>query len=177
MASTGGQLRQRWNDTAGRLKSLLLRPLTRFPWVRSSKGKVMKLRTEDGAAVIEFALVLPILLILVFGIINFGFALYNKEVITNASREGARAGIIIGNPRPSATQIKNVVTSYLTNVGWNASKATIAVTPAAGATGGASGSDLTVRVDYPYSFLVLPGLIPGFSNSITLSAQTLMKLE
>jgi Flp pilus assembly protein TadG len=137
----------------------------------------MKLRTEEGAAMIEFALVLPILLMLVFGIINFGFALYNKEVITNASREGARYGIIIGDPRPSATQITNVVTSYLTNVGWDASQATINVTPAAGATGGASGSDLTVRVDYPYTFLVLPGLIPGFSSSITLSAQTLMKLE
>jgi Flp pilus assembly protein TadG len=136
----------------------------------------MKLRTDDGAAMIEFALVLPILLLLVFGIIEFGFALYNKEVITNASREGARYGIIIGDPRPTTTQIQNVVTTYLSKmplVGWNASKATVGVTGAQGA----SGSDLTVTVNYQYSFLVLQNLIPGFNKSITLNAQTLMKLE
>jgi Flp pilus assembly protein TadG len=141
----------------------------------------MKLRTEDGAAAIEFALVLPILLLLVFGIIEFGFALYNKEVITNASREGARYGIIMACPtRPTASQIQNVVTTYLSKmplVGWNASKATTTVTGAGAACGTGSGSDLTVMVNYPYSFLVLQNLIPGFNKSITLSAQTLMKLE
>jgi Flp pilus assembly protein TadG len=136
----------------------------------------MKLRTEDGAAAIEFALVLPILLLLVFGIIEFGFALYNKEVITNASREGARYGIIAGDPRPTTAQIQSVVTTYLSKmplVGWNASKATVSVTGAQGA----SGSDLTVTINYQYSFLVLQNLIPGFNKSITLNAQTLMKLE
>jgi Flp pilus assembly protein TadG len=47
-------------------------------------------QAEQGSAVVEFALVLPILLLIVFGIINFGVLLYNQSVITNAAREGAR---------------------------------------------------------------------------------------
>ncbi len=131
-------------------------------------------RTEEaGAVAVEFALVLPILILLVFGIVEFGLALYNKEVITNAGREGARAGIIIGNPRPTTTQITNVVKSYLTSAGWDGTKATINVTGAQGA----SGSNLTVTVSYPYSFVVLPNFITGFGKDITLSAQTVMQLE
>ena len=44
---------------------------------------------QKGAALIEFAIVLPLLLLLVFGAIEFGLLFYNKQVITNASREGA----------------------------------------------------------------------------------------
>jgi Flp pilus assembly protein TadG len=44
----------------------------------------------NGTAVVEFALVLPLLLLLVFGTINFGALMYDQSVITNAAREGAR---------------------------------------------------------------------------------------
>src|SRR5262245_58744247 len=88
----------------------------------------MRYTKEAGSVVVEFALVLPILLLIMFGGVEFGLAMYNKEVITNASREGARAGIVIGTPRPTVTQITNVVKTYLTNTGWDATKATITVT-------------------------------------------------
>ena len=48
------------------------------------------LKANNGSAVVEFAIVLPILLLIVFGIINFGVLMYNQSVITNAAREGAR---------------------------------------------------------------------------------------
>ena len=48
------------------------------------------IRSDSGAAAIEFAIVAPLLFVLLFGIIEFGAILYNKSVITNASREGAR---------------------------------------------------------------------------------------
>ncbi len=54
----------------------------------------MIIRRENGTAAIEFAIILPLLLLLVFGIIEFSLLLYNKAMITNASREGARAGIV-----------------------------------------------------------------------------------
>ena len=143
----------------------------------------MKLRSEDGAALIEFALVLPILLLLVFGIVDFGIALWNREVVTTASREGARFGIIIGDPRPTAAEIKDVVITALTNAGLNACDAScVTLDPPTGAEGGKSGDPLTVRVDYPLSFLVIADFIQGFykktfNKDITLSAQTFMKLE
>src|SRR5712692_6093172 len=94
---------------------------------RSDQMTAMRCTEEAGAVAVEFALVLPILILLVFGSVEFGLALYNKEVITNAGREGARAGIIIGNPRPTATQITTVVQAYLTGAGLNATQATVTV--------------------------------------------------
>jgi Flp pilus assembly protein TadG len=132
----------------------------------------MHLKREEGAAAIEFALLLPLLMLILFGIIEFGLVLYNQEVITNASREGARYGIVIGSPRPTTGQIQGVVNTYLTNAGL-AGSATVSVTGAQGA----SGSDLTVAVVYPYTFLVLPNFAAGLSNNLNLNATTVMKLE
>lgn len=55
--------------------------------------RLAALRRDDaGAAVVEFALVAPVLLVLVFAIIDFGRALYTQNVLTSAVREGARYG-------------------------------------------------------------------------------------
>jgi hypothetical protein len=54
----------------------------------------LETRGQRGAAMIEFALVLPVLLIVLLGTVEFSFLLYNKAMITNASREGARLGIV-----------------------------------------------------------------------------------
>jgi Flp pilus assembly protein TadG len=133
----------------------------------------MHLKREEGAAAIEFALLLPLLMLILFGIIEFGLVFYSQEVITNASREGARYGIVIGSPRPTTGQIQGVVNTYLTNAGLTAGGATVTVTGAQGA----SGSDLTVAVVYPYTFLVLPNFAAGLSDSLNLNATTVMKLE
>jgi Flp pilus assembly protein TadG len=133
----------------------------------------MYLKREEGAAAVEFAILLPLLMMILFGIIEFGLVLYNKEVITNASREGARFGIVIGDPRPAAGQIQGVVNTYLTNAGLNSGNATVSVAGAQGA----SGSDLTVSVTYPYTFLVLPNFATSLTDSLNLSAATVMKLE
>ena len=49
-------------------------------------------RSERGAVAVEFAILLPVFLLLVFGICDFGHAYYMKQLVTNASREGARYG-------------------------------------------------------------------------------------
>jgi len=51
---------------------------------------------ESGAELIEFALVLPLLLLVVLGIIDFGFLFQRYEVVTNAAREGARVAVLPG---------------------------------------------------------------------------------
>ena len=55
------------------------------------------IKNQNGVALVEFGLILPLLILLLFGITEFSLLLYNKQVITNAAREGARAGIIIAN--------------------------------------------------------------------------------
>ena len=132
----------------------------------------MRLQREDGVVAVEFALILPILLVIMFGIIEFGFVLFEKQVITNASREGARAGIVQAAPKPSEVNIQDVVKAYLTGAGLAEASATIDVTGEELA----HPNNLTVRVDYPYTFLVLSRLTGG-SPSLTLSAITTMKHE
>jgi Flp pilus assembly protein TadG len=130
----------------------------------------MKAATARGAVAVEFALVLPIFLLLVFAIIEFSLALLDKAVITNASREAARAGIVLKVPKLTATEIQAVATGYcagsLITFG-STSAATVAVTGAQGN----FGTPLSVTVTYNYgglSFLLGP---------ITLSATTVMKNE
>ena len=52
------------------------------------------IRTQKGIVMVELAIIFPILLIVIFAICELGIALYDKAVLTNASREGARAGIV-----------------------------------------------------------------------------------
>jgi Flp pilus assembly pilin Flp len=58
----------------------------------------MLMRDEEGAAVVEFALVMPILALIIFGIIDFGRAFYTVNNIISAVREGARYGAILSAP-------------------------------------------------------------------------------
>jgi Flp pilus assembly protein TadG len=130
-------------------------------------------KREDGAVAVEFAVLLPMLVTLFAAMVEFGFGLYSQEIITNASREAARAGIIIGVPRPTAGEITNIALAYLTNFGVSCTASCISVIGAQGD----SGADLTVRVDVPYRFVILPGLIDNFASDITLRAVTTMKHE
>lgn len=81
---------------------------------------VKKLWNNKGAAAIEFALIAPLLFVLLFGIIEFGAVLYNQAIITNASREGARyAATFYTNPanatseRPDCSDIQTYVVTYV----------------------------------------------------------------
>jgi Flp pilus assembly protein TadG len=136
----------------------------------------MKLKSQSGAAAVEFAIILPVLILLVFGTIEFGLLLYNQQVITNASREGARAGIVSQSPRVSDTQISAVITGYcggnLVTFG-SPNVPTVDIQPP-DRTGSIFGDDLMVTVTYNYDFLVLSNL--GF-GPIDMAARTVMKME
>lgn len=61
-----------------------------------------RLRNESGAAVVEFALVLPLILVLIFGIIDMGRLLFTANALTSAVREGARYAAVQTNPTRDA---------------------------------------------------------------------------
>jgi Flp pilus assembly protein TadG len=67
---------------------------------------------ERGAEALEFALVLPVFLTLVFGVIDFGYMINRDTVINNASREGARTGAL----NPTANAIECTVRQSLSTV-------------------------------------------------------------
>lgn len=60
------------------------------------KNLKSRLKSERGAELIEFALILPLLLLIMLGIVDFGFMFQRYEVLTNAAREGARIAVLPG---------------------------------------------------------------------------------
>ena len=74
--------------------------------------KDILLKSQKGATAVEFAIILPLLLLLIFGIIEFGLLLFNRHVITNAAREAARAGIVVRLPRLSNAEIETIARNY-----------------------------------------------------------------
>lgn len=133
-------------------------------------------RARGGAAV-EFALVLPLFLAIVFGIVEFGVALYDKAVVTNASREAARAGIVLRQPKLTAAQIRDIALDHCaTNLISFGDAAPPSVT-VSGNAGGGFGTPLTVTVSYAYSGLALGSLIGALSGPIQLAATTTMNNE
>ena len=70
------------------------------------------LSSQKGATTVEFAIVFPLLILLLFAMVEFGLYLFNRQVITNACREGARAGIVVRPERMSNADIEQVVRNY-----------------------------------------------------------------
>jgi len=130
-----------------------------------------KLRSESGASAVEFALLLPVLMMVLFGIIEFGLALYRQSILTNASREGARLGIVQSVPAITNAQINAAIDNYLTPAGippGNVSRIIVA--------GGVTGTPVQVTLTLPYTFSVLPGLT-SVAPLINLTARTEMRHE
>ncbi|MGN0334309.1 MAG: TadE/TadG family type IV pilus assembly protein [Lachnospiraceae bacterium] len=73
----------------------------------------MRWKDEKGQATVEFALILPIFILLVFGIIDFGWLFYNKIQVNNASREGARYAVVHWDEEDYITNTETKVTAVL----------------------------------------------------------------
>ena len=134
------------------------------------------MRDQKGVAAVEFAIILLPLVLLIFGAIEFTTALYDKAVITNASREGARAGIVYDDPRRSNSDIVDAVSRYcsdnMISLGGDSDISTQIIRG-----GDTAGDPLTVRVTYTYNFLVLPNFITSLAPGITMEAETVMRME
>jgi len=144
------------------------------------KKIIKRLRCQKGVAAVEFAIILPVLMIIIFGIIEFGLLLYDKQVITNASREGARAGIVVGASRVDDAGILAVMDRYLVNhliTFGSTPSLDITIDPPLPRTDMDFGDDLTVTVTYDYDFLVLPNFVTSITGVQTLVAKTVMKME
>lgn len=139
----------------------------------------MRRRSERGAVIVEFAMVLPLLAIMLLGILDLSMMVYNKAVITNASREGCRFGIRRELDRTNTaaidTQIQTVVNNYCQQhlVGLVSNNPVVAVTWPSPAD---LGDPLQVTVTYQYGFLGLH-TVSSYSNPFTLGAKTVMLLE
>ncbi len=154
-----------------------------------------RMKGNKGVALVEMAIVLPFLILLVFGIIEFSFILYDKAMITNASREGARVGIVfkvdgggyvspLDRSADIEKRIQNYLQTYLINLGAPSTALPslgngIALSVEPNDSGELSpGGKLRVDVTYDYSFLVFSAFSGGkVAPQVSLSATTIMWLE
>lgn len=127
---------------------------------------------ERGQSLVEFALVLPVFLLIVMATIDFGWAMRNWITATNAAREGARLGVT----GASTAAITNRVVSTSAGV---VSAGNVSVQNAQGQ----AGENVTVRVTFNYEYITpLGGLLSFLTggavpNPLPVSTTTVMRLE
>ncbi len=126
------------------------------------------LRSQHGQAMVELALALPVLLMLFFGIIEFGRIFGAYMIISNLSREGARYGVVGHDD----IQIEDLIISQKA---WlDESKLTVTLTPPYAQRD--KGDSLGVIIDYSVD-LVVPVIANILPNPVNLSAQCSMRVE
>jgi len=126
------------------------------------------LRNEKGQSLVEFAILLPVLLLLLMGILEFGLMLNSYLTINNSAREGARLGIVAG----SNIEIKQLINNISPNL--DSKYVVINVTPLEGSR--KSGDTLKVEVIYNYQ-VIIPIISNILGNVVVLKAQTSMRIE
>jgi Flp pilus assembly protein TadG len=148
------------------------------------------IRGEHGAIAVEFAIILPILILLVFGIIDFGHAWYMEHVMSDASREGARYGTRYktdaAGHRVLPKDLSPTVANYVLTTWGLTSSLPADASPSVLPTGAAAtetnasilaGEDFIVTISATKTWFVLGSLIPGFGSSKTLTVTTTMTCE
>jgi Flp pilus assembly protein TadG len=154
---------------------------------------------DSGAAAVEFALVVPILLFLMFGIVDFGMAMYSQTIVGNAAREGARTASLEGTQANAEFAVSQALTGVmgtkpgvvsdpvtatsgfqvkcLTNPadptswcpGWTAAGGGIVAAPA--------GATVTVTIKYGYRWITPIQVIRGIPATLTITRQSTMVVE
>ena len=135
------------------------------------RGPGRRASRDRGAAAVEFALLLPLLLFLVFGIIDFGRALNAQITLTQAAREGARLAAlgspnVVSGTQAAATGLSPVSVSVLTSC----------------PSGAGPGINAKVRATYSFTFITPINAIAhmfgsSFGSGMTLTATGVMPCE
>jgi len=155
---------------------------------RAPKLRLKKL-SENGVAAVEFAVVLSVFLMMLLGIVEFGYDWYLKHAITNASRDGARYGVMyrmdnssppvrlapVRLPYGSWKSIEGVVGDYLRQTLPAGATWTVACS-GDGYTRAQAGDQLTITVSSRKTWSALGSMIPQLKD-MNVTATTVMLSE
>lgn len=128
-------------------------------------------KRENGQAMVEFAIVVPVLLMLVLGIIQFGILFNHYLTVTDAVRAGARQAAVsrtLADPAGSAeARVRSAASGSLSDAGDPAALVVTVMSTFA------QGSDVTVKATYPYSINLLGVVV----KSGRLTSETTERVE
>lgn len=124
------------------------------------------MKSEKGQSLVEFALVIPILIMLLFGIIDFGRVFHAYLTIDHAGREAARAASV---GEKNVGKIREIAVKQATSIGLSEGDVSVP--------GGvpSSGNDVTVRISHSVPFIT-PG-ISALKGSFPITDTTVMRVE
>jgi TadE-like protein len=132
--------------------------------------KIKTERSRRGASAVEFAIVAPVFLILLFGIIEFGRVMMVQQILVNASRAGAREASL---PDSSVNSVRSIVTKSLQQASIVIAENQIGVSPDPALA--FDNEEIRVTVEVPYADI---GWIPGVHlKGVQLRASTSMRAE
>jgi len=138
---------------------------------------------SEGQAVVELVLLMPLILVMVFAIVEFGFALNTHLAVSNAASEGARYGSLGTLPGDGTCATNTVRGRTLISSGENLNCSDISVSYPGGVGSAARGDAVVVRVSHDYqmvtplgSLMALLGSV-GFPSQLTLDACSTGRLE
>jgi Flp pilus assembly protein TadG len=136
------------------------------------------MKSEKGQAMVEFALVLPILLLLILGIIDFGRILYTKNALTALSQEAARHASIYYASEDDYALKQYVINNIGTLNSSNLTGDTITFTDSTGVISRNSGSDVKVTLTYSMYYITpIVNLIPGMQNPFNITSSATYRAE
>jgi Flp pilus assembly protein TadG len=127
-------------------------------------------------AMVEMVIVLPVLLMILFAIAEFGVVFAQWQTVTNAAREGARDAVMFRVDCDVATvesEVRATVKSYAAAAGITLADGDIGITGACGAVN----TDTAVNVSHDYTFSVLPGFASSLNPTVDLSTSATMRNE
>jgi Flp pilus assembly protein TadG len=150
---------------------------SRLKWLRFPRP--FRNTGERGQALVEFSLILPIFLLMIFALVDFGRMFFSWQIVTNAAREGARAAAVQG----TNAQVQNaVLASFCNPAPSNCALPLGDVSQSATNVQGDRGEPVTVQVSYDFTYVTPIGAIialigGGPLNTPTIEATSTMRLE
>lgn len=120
---------------------------------------------DTGGQLVEFALVLPIMLLLITGIAEFGFLFQTYEVTTNAAREGVRLAVLPGNEANNYAVVTARVNDYMASTGLPGTYTTAVAPQQVQIAPGQTANGVRVTVTYTYDSLFIGPIVGLFSGT------------
>lgn len=121
------------------------------------------MKSEKGQSMVEFALIVPVLVLLLLGIMDFARIFHAYLTIDHAGREAARAASI----GKDAATVTSIAMDQGSSIGLKATHVTVST--------GSSGTNATIKITYPITFLT--PLIGNIVGPLTLKDTTVMRVE
>jgi Flp pilus assembly protein TadG len=130
----------------------------------AGRGRLWR-QAERGQALVEFALILPVILLLVVGMLEFARAWNLHQVMTDGAREGARRAVL-ADPVMDRDSVKAAMWRHVAMFGYDPAYATMTIEPSDSFK--VSGANITIGLALPYKFFVISGSSIAMKTSFTM---------